>query len=94
MKEKPYKFVLRLPPDMRVKIVEASGRYRRSINSEIVARLEHSFSAGSPGDVAPPLHPQLERVLRSRLDEEEQRLIKGFRHLEKKKRDALLEFLD
>ena len=94
MKEKPYKFVLRLPPEIREKIVEAAGRYRRSINSEIVARLERSFSEGSAANAAPPLHPHLERVLRSRLDESEQRLINGFRHLGKKKRDALLDLLD
>ena len=94
MKEKPYKFVLRMPPDMRVKIVEAAGRYRRSINSEIVARLELSFSDGSPASVAPPLHPHLEHVLRSRLDESERRLINGFRHLDRRKREALLDFLD
>ena len=93
MKEKPYKFVLRLPPDTREKIVEAAGRYRRSINSEIVARLEQSFRDGSAANAAPPLHPHLERVLRSRLDEDEQRLINGFRHLEQRKRAALLDFL-
>lgn len=94
MREKPYKFVLRLPSDMREKVVEAAGRYRRSINSEIVARLEQSFSEGSEAEVAPPLHPHLEHILRNRLDETEQRLIVGFRQLGQKKREALLHLLD
>ena len=94
MRDKPYKFVLRLSTDMREKVVEAAGRYRRSINSEIVARLEYSFRKGSDASVAPPLHPHLERILRNRLDENEQRLINGFRQLGKKKREALLNLLD
>ncbi len=94
MREKPYKFVLRLPAAIREKVVEAAGRYRRSINSEIVARLELSFSEGSEAEVAPPLHPHLERILRNRLDDSEQRLILGFRQLGDKKREALLNLLD
>ena len=93
MKEKPYKFVLRLPPEMREKIAEAARRYRRSLNSEIVSRLEQSFIEGPPENVAPPLHPHLEHVLRGRLDPEEQRLIHGFRNLERRKRNALLDLL-
>lgn len=94
MKQKPYKFVARLPLDIRDRIVEAAHRYRRSINSEIVARLEQSFREGPHASIAPPLHPHLEHVLRGRLDENERRLIDGFRHLEQKKREALLVLLD
>ncbi len=93
MKKSHYKFVLRLPMDMRDRIVEAAERYRRSINSEIVARLEQSFSEGNDADAAPPLHPHLEYLLRGRLDESERRLIEGFRHLDRKKRKALLKLL-
>ena len=93
MKQNPYKFVARLPIDLRDRVVEAARRYRRSINSEIVARLEQSFRDGSEANVVPPLHPHLEYVLRSRLDEDEQRLINGFRCLESSKRDALLKLL-
>ena len=94
MKEKSYKFVLRLPTEMRGRIVEAAERYRRSINSEIVARLERSFSEHAASDVAPPLNQHLEYMLRSRLDEDEQRLVMSFRNLERKKREALLNLLD
>ena len=93
MKQMQYKFVLRLPMHMRDRVVEAAGRYRRSINSEIVARLEQSFSDGAPANIT-PLHPHLEYVLRNGLDEDERRLIDGFRHLEQKKREALLDLLD
>ena len=93
MREKPYKFVLRLPTEMRERIVEAAGRYRRSINSEIVARLESSFSERGPTEPASPLNPHLEYVLRSRLDGDEQRLVVGYRNLERNKRKALLDLL-
>ena len=44
-KEKPHKFVVRLPLRLRDQIADAATYYRRSMNSEIVARLEHTFSA-------------------------------------------------
>ena len=94
MIQKPYKYVVRLPMELRERIVEAAHRYRRSINSEIVARLEHSFGEGAEADIAPPLHPHLEHVLRNRLDAVEQSLINGFRLLERKKREALLQLLN
>ena len=37
------KFIVRLPDGMRRRIGEVSKRARRSMNSEIVCRLEHSF---------------------------------------------------
>ena len=43
-KEKPYKFIVRLPTVLRNQIADAAKYYRRSINSEIVARLERTFS--------------------------------------------------
>ncbi|MFP6835403.1 MAG: Arc family DNA-binding protein, partial [Pseudomonadales bacterium] len=51
MKEKPYKFVVRLPTTMRDLIAESAQHYRRSMNSDIVARLHHSFS-GIPDDAS------------------------------------------
>jgi hypothetical protein len=41
--EKPYRYVVRFPPQLRDQIVEAAQYYRRSRNSEIVVRLEQSF---------------------------------------------------
>ncbi len=43
-KEKPYEFVVRLPTVLRNQIADAAKYYRRSMNSEIVARLERTFS--------------------------------------------------
>ena len=44
MKEPPYKYMVRLPAAMRDLIAESARHYRRSMNSDIVARLQHSFS--------------------------------------------------
>jgi hypothetical protein len=38
--------MLRWPPDLRQAVADAAGRNRRSMNSEILARLEASFSSG------------------------------------------------
>ena len=62
--EKPYKFVVRLPRQLRHRIGDAAQYYRRSINSEIVARIEQSFS-GLPSteanqQLAPEMHDQME----------------------------------
>lgn len=97
MKEKPYKFVVRLPVAMRDLIAESAQYYRRSMNSDIVARLHQSFS-GIPDEatergLAPPLHDQLERLIRRDLSAEEEQLIRTYRRLSKEKRAALLGLL-
>ena len=83
MKQKPYKFVVRLPAAMRDLIFESAQHYRRSMNSDIVARLHQSFS-GIPDDtsergLAPPLHDQLEQLFKRELSAEEQALLEEFR---------------
>ncbi len=97
MKEKPYKFVVRLPAEMRGRIADAAEHYRRSMNSEIVARLQQSLSglpdAGAEGELQPPLHPQLEQILKRQLSDDEDALIKGFRRLSLAKQQALLKLL-
>ena len=97
MKQKPYKFVVRLPVDMRDRIAEAAQHYRRSMNSEIVARLEQSFSSlpsqDTERDVEPPLHPQLERMFRNNLNDKETSLITSFRRLSEDRQSALLSLL-
>lgn len=97
MKEPPYKFMVRLPPSMRDLIEQSARHYRRSLNSDIVARLQHSFS-GLPDHVqeqslAPPLHDQFEVVFRRDLSEQEAVLVRGFRNLSQAKREALLNLL-
>jgi len=40
---KPYRFLLRMPEDLRGELTEASSRSERSLNAEIVRRLEQSL---------------------------------------------------
>ena len=54
MKQPPYKYMVRLPVPMRDLIAESARHYRRSMNSDIVARLQHSFSG--LGGESTPLH--------------------------------------
>lgn len=93
MKEQPYKYMVRLPPSMRDLIVESARHYRRSMNSDIVARLHTSFSelhaAEAAAQISPPLHDRFEALFHRDLSEEEQRLIRCYRRLPEHKRDAL-----
>jgi hypothetical protein len=52
MKQPLYKYMVRLPVPMRDLIAESARHYRRSMNSDIVARLQHSFS-GLGGERTP-----------------------------------------
>lgn len=97
MADKNYKYLVRLPIPMRELLAESAQYHRRSINSEIVARLQLSFS-GLPGveeqrALAPALHEEFERLLHRELSEEEEALIRRFRCLSAGKRAALLDLL-
>jgi hypothetical protein len=43
MAKETYRFLLRLPPAMRERLVEAAERSGRSLNAELVYRIEQSF---------------------------------------------------
>jgi len=97
MAKPQYKFVLRLPTELRDRIAQAANRYRRSMNSEIVARLEYSLS-GIPTDanesqLEPALFPFLESSFRRDLTDEEDTLIRMFRRLSPRQHAALLDLL-
>ena len=96
MAERPHRFVLRLPPPLHRRVAEAAELYRRSINAEIVARLEYSLN-GVPSDaeaaVEPALFPYVERALRGELSEEENALIRAFRRLSETQRAGLVDLL-
>jgi len=97
MGEQIYKYLVRLPLPMRHLLAESAEYHRRSINSEIVARLQLSFS-GLPGveeqrALAPAMHEQLERLLNRDLSLEEESLIRRYRGLTGAKRAALLNLL-
>ena len=95
--ERIYKYLVRLPIAMRELLAESAEYHRRSINSEIVARLHLSFSGLSGVEeqraLAPAMHEQFERLLHRDLSEEEEQLIRRFRCLSAAKREALLDLL-
>ena len=97
LKEKPFKFVVRLPLQLRNQIADAAKYYRRSMNSEIVARLEQSFRGlkgeAREGDLAPSMHPDYETIFGRGLSDEEEQIIQSYRRLSEEKQAALLELL-
>jgi plasmid stability protein len=87
------KFVVRLPDGMREKIAEVARQHHRSMNSEIIARLERSMLDETSADEAlPPSHieelaakldmqpwaPQIGQVVRRRDSREILGVIKEF----------------
>jgi len=88
------KFVVRLPLGMRARIAEVARLSHRSMNSEIVARLEDSLeniTALSGQPEAPVETPALRAVGQESV--QEQKLLGHFRRLSAEKRAALLELL-
>lgn len=64
--EKTEKFVVRLPKGMRENIAELANQHHRSMNSEIVSRLERSIAlerlALHPESLSPPLNAREEKL--------------------------------
>ena len=92
------KFLLRLPDALHKRISEAACYYRRSMNAEIVARLEHSL-AGIPENAAessiePALFRQIEAVFRNGLSTDENALVRRFRRLSPRQKTALMDLLN
>jgi Arc-like DNA binding domain len=97
MNELTERFVVRFPLGLRVRVGESARFYRRSVNSEIILRLDHSLN-GIPNLAAehalePPMFAIIERTLRGNLAEDEQALVLSFRRLSAEKRKALLDLL-
>lgn len=90
-----HRFILRLPVDLHRRVADASERYGRSINSEIVCRLDHSLRGLSADEsaVEPPLMPFIEMTFRGELSSEENQLVRRFRQLSTQQRSALLTLL-
>jgi hypothetical protein len=90
------RFVLRLTPTLRRRLEDAASVYHRSLNSEILARLEQSLG-GFTDDAADPLHSalieELERMLRAGMNADELQCLRGFKRLPDAKQRALLELL-
>jgi hypothetical protein len=91
------RFLVRLPRSLRRRIGEAARFYRRSINSEIILRLQHSLDSlpelALERALEPPMFSAIERTLRSDLSAEEESLVMRFRRLSGAKRKALLDLL-
>ena len=90
------KFLVRLPHDLHERIAEASCRYRRSMNAEIVARLEHSLTGitgAAESSIEPAFFSHIEAVLRSGLSADEDVLVQRFRRLSPRQQTALVELL-
>ena len=89
-----YRFLVRFPPELRDRIAHAAGHYRRSLNSEIVARLERSFD-GLPRDETGSDEARADDrfAFASDLTDEEARLVRRYRRLSERQRAALLELL-
>ena len=97
MAKPTHNFVVRFPPGLRDRIYEASQMYRRSMNSEIISRLEQTLN-GLPDQqfetsIAPAFFPEIERALRGDLSGEEKNLIFCYRRLSASQRKALIELL-
>ena len=97
MKEQPYKYMVRLPPAMRDQIRESARHYRRSMNSDIVARLQQTFSGlpeEAPGrSTELALNEQIDDLFRRDLNENEDALVRAYRRMSSHKQEALLRLL-
>ena len=79
------KFVVRLPDGMRERIADIARNHHRSMNSEIIARLEQSlFQEGALGD-----EPSL-RMDSPELSSHERELLQRFRQLTRRQQNALV----
>lgn len=79
------KFVLRLPDGMRERICEVARNQHRSMNSEIISRLEASLIHASAVQYADGDATQL--------SPQEWRLVESFRSLAPHQRNALIEII-
>lgn len=90
------KFVVRLPPGMRELIAAVARRSHRSMNSEIITRLEVSLAntdeSGLPTAAETPARG-LHAVATPKTDGEEALLLKAFRRLSASQQQALLQLI-
>ena len=82
------KFVVRLPDGMRERIADVARNHHRSMNSEIIARLEQSLiQEGSLGD---ELNLRLDSP---ELSLHERELLQRFRQLSRRQQNALVSLI-
>lgn len=80
------KFVVRLPDGMRSRIAEVARQHHRSMNSEIIARLEHSLFH----EVSPVEHLRAIVDDHTGLTAHELELLQRFRQLSERQQNALV----
>lgn len=82
------KFVVRLPDGMRERIAEVARNHHRSMNSEIIARLEQSLIQEGALDDEPSL-----RLDSPELSLNERELLQRFRQLSHRQQNALVSLI-
>lgn len=82
------KFVVRLPNGMRDRIAEVARTQHRSMNSEIIARLEHSLENDGL-----QLHADNLRLDSPEISQYERELLMRFRQLAQRQQNALLSLI-
>ncbi|NJN53054.1 MAG: Arc family DNA-binding protein [Gammaproteobacteria bacterium] len=96
-KEVTDKFVVRLPRALRNQLASIARLYRRSMNAELIIRLEYSLN-GIPDHarekaLEPLMFPQIERVIRGDLTEDEERLLLSYRRMDAERQLALFKLI-
>ncbi|MBL4610248.1 MAG: Arc family DNA-binding protein [Halopseudomonas sp.] len=86
------KFVVRLPDGMREHIAEVARQHHRSMNSEIIARLEHSL-LDLPTLPDQPSRQMLNDQQMDSLSHPERELLLRFREMTRRQQNALLALL-
>ena len=79
------KFVVRLPDGMRERIADVARNHHRSMNSEIISRLEQSLFQEGTLDSSPIL-----QIDSSELSSPERELLQRFRQLSRRQQNALV----
>ncbi|WPC06529.1 Arc family DNA-binding protein [Pseudomonas benzenivorans] len=79
------KFVVRLPDGMRERIADVARNHHRSMNSEIIARLEQSMLQEGALDDDSNL-----RIDSPELSQHERELLQRFRQLSRRQQNALI----
>jgi len=82
------KFVVRLPNGMRDRIAEVARTQHRSMNSEIIARLENSLENDSQ-----QVHSDNLRLDSPEISQYERELLMRFRQLAQRQQNALLSLI-
>ena len=82
------KFVVRLPDGMRERIADVAHNHHRSMNSEIIARLEQSML--QEGSLDEDLSMRLDRP---ELSLHERELLQRFRQLSRRQQNALVSLI-